>query len=895
MDVNIASRRPMLTLDGLWDFEFEGPAARLDGEGHTIRSPGIWQTQFPALRNSHGTGRYRRGVQIPADWADKSIHLIMEGVFHELVILVDDAAVAVHGDGWTPVEIDLTQALAGKTSFVLGVDARMPDDRNGGRFSQSLAAKQDWYGVQGGIWKPARLEARDPIHIANARVRTSFDLKTGIASVSGELSRAAPATTLQLTLSRGGQLDARLIYHFETKRFDAMLALPGTEPWSPEAPNLYDLVVELMVGDATVDAIERTVGFRRFEAKDGRLMLNNEPFYMFGALDQDWHPGEECRPPSAEFLEQRFANAKAMGLNTVRCHVKIPDRLYFDLADRLGLIVWLDMPYTEFLAPTTREDLCRVFETSVATQGHHPSIAIWTLFNEGWGIDLDDNPDDRRWLIETFDWAKTLVPDSLLVDNSPCFPRNYHLKTEIEDFHWYNGFPHQNDAFAATTRAFADHATWTFSPHGDAERRGDEPLICSEFGVWGLPHPREIVEADGSEPSWFESGHDWNLGAACPHGIETRFRDAELAPIFGDLDGFVSAAQELQYRALKRQIETLRWEHAISGYVITELNDVQWELNGLMDVQNHPRAFTERLAELQRPWLVIAQTARTAVRAGERFEVFVRLAVAAELPDGAQLKWRFADQRSEIALGADATTIALSAGPADAIAIVPLELEARDGKGRVLSRNALELCVVPPLGGAAPSLFAIDGAASNILVAIGWLNHAATAEEADVLVATRLTTPVREALIAGRKVVLIANSTDALIDPERKLPLNDRHNFPSMLLRERGGTPWDGQWMGAFTWRRMEGPWSDLPGGPMLDEHWSGLLPALVLTGFPSTAFGGLVDAGVAVGWLHHAAAFVKRSFLGKGWLTVSTFDLASPRAQANPLAPYLMKALAES
>ena len=78
---------------------------------------------------------------------------------------------------------------------------------------------------------------------------------------------------------------------------------------------------------------------------------------MFGALDQDWHPEEECRPPSAEFLEQRFANAKAMGLNTLRCHVKIPDPLYFDLADRLGLIVWLDMPYMEFLAPATREAL----------------------------------------------------------------------------------------------------------------------------------------------------------------------------------------------------------------------------------------------------------------------------------------------------------------------------------------------------------------------------------------------------------------------------------------------------------------------------------------------------------------------------------------------------------
>ena len=414
--------------------------------------------------------------------------------------------------------------------------------------------------------------------------------------------------------------------------------------------------------------------------------------------------------------------------------------------------------------------------------------------------------------------------------------------------------------------------------------------------MWGLPHPREILEADGSEPWWFESGHDWNLGAAYPHGLETRFRDAQLAPIFGDLDGFVSAAQELQYRGLKRQIETLRWERPISGYVITELNDVQWESNGLMDVQNHPRAFAERLANLQQPWLIIAQTARTAVRADERCEVSVRLAGAAAPPNGAQLRWRFADQSGQAALGLDPTTVALFAPGADAITIVPLELEARDSKGRVvLSRNAMELCIVPLLAGAAPSLFPIDNVASNMLAAIGWPNRAASADEAEVLIATRLTTPVREALMAGRKVLLIANSSDALIDPERKLPLNDRHNFPSMLLRERAGTPWDGQWMGAFTWRRTDGPWSGLPGGPMLDEYWSGLLPNHVLTGFPSTAFGGLVDAGVAVGWLHHAAAFVKRNFLGKGWLTVSTFDLTSPQAQENPLAPPLLAALAAS
>ena len=414
---------------------------------------------------------------------------------------------------------------------------------------------------------------------------------------------------------------------------------------------------------------------------------------MFGALDQDWHPEEECRPPSAEFLEQRFANAKAMGLNTLRCHVKIPDPLYFDLADRLGLIVWLDMPYMEFLAPATREDLRRVFQTSVATHGHHPSICIWTLFNEGWGIDLDDNPDDRRWLIETFDWAKTLVPDSLLVDNSPCFPRNYHLKTDIEDFHWYNGFPHQNEAFAATTRAFADRAAWTFSPHGDAERRGDEPLICSEFGVWGLPHPREILEADGSEPWWFESGHDWNLGAAYPHGIETRFRDAQLAPIFGDLDGFVergagasiSRAQAPDRDAALGAADLRLCHHR------TQRRPVGIERpHG----RSEPPARVRRpVANLQRPWLVIAQMARTAVRAGERFEVSVRLAGAAEPPDGARLAWRFADESGEAALGPEPTTIALSAGAADAIAIASARTRgARQQGARPVAQRARTLC-----------------------------------------------------------------------------------------------------------------------------------------------------------------------------------------------------------
>jgi hypothetical protein len=153
---------------------------------------------------------------------------------------------------------------------------------------------------------------------------------------------------------------------------------------------------------------------------------------------------------------------------------------------------------------------------------------------------------------------------------------------------------------------------------------------------------------------------------------------------------------------------------------------------------------------------------------------------------------------------------------------------------------------------------------------------------------------VRKALLAGRKVLLIANDADSLDDPKRKLP-RDLVNFPKMEMKEREGSYWDGRWMGAFTWRRTDGPWAALPNGPMFDEHWVGILPRYVLTGFRSQSFNGLVDAGVAVAWIHKAAAFSKRSFLGKGWLTVATFELTTSAAAENPLAPYVLAALAAS
>ncbi len=877
--------RPRLALDGRWLFDFEGAGLRLS-PGGDIAVPGIWQAQFAELRNAPGRGVYRRHVTVPPDWNDSRLFLVFGGVFHKAEVRIDDRTVARHANAWTPFEVEVTGRGDG---FDLEVIAGVPDDTdlNDG-FSTLLHGKQDWYGLQGGIWKSVWLEARPRQHIVDLAVATASGPDGYRVTLQGRLAEPGSAP---LTASLA--LDGNVVAEFRQDvdgDFDLGFDVEGgVDLWSPDRPRLYELSVAVVD-----DRLRRRVGFRRFESRNGQMYLNGEPFYLFAALDQDWYPDTECCPPTPQFLRQRFENAKRLGLNALRCHVKIPDPLYFELADELGLMVWLDMPYMGFLANESRRQVIETFEAAVRDHGHHPSIAIWCITNEGWGIELDDNEDDRRWLKVSFDRLKARVPGSLLVDNSACFPRNYHVKTDIEDFHWYNAWPSQNAAFARVTGEFAARAGWAFTPHGDAERSGTEPLICSEFGVWGLPHPRDLLDADGNEPWWFESGYDWNDGAAYPHGIERRFHDVRLADRFGDLDGFVAAAQESQFRGLKYQIETLRFAAPISGYVITELNDTQWEANGLMDAGNTLRVFADQLAALQRPTLPIARVDRTTLACGQTLRVELRLAAAASI-DGAAIDWQFGTATGCVALprgstGSGTATIDIHAPDVASATIMPLALRALASDGTDLGANALELCVVPPLADL-PPLRPCDAEAEALLTSIG---YPADDDGAAPLLATRLTAEVRRALIAGANVLLVANHIDALKEPGRELPV-DLGNFPRMKLVEREGTSWDGRWMGAFSWRRTDGLWARLPGGPMLDEHLSGLLPRFVLTGFPGTAFGGLVDAGMVVAWAHKAAAFSKRSLLGRGWLTVTTFDLLPDDGRRNPLAPYLLAALASS
>ena len=144
--------------------------------------------------------------------------------------------------------------------------------------------------------------------------------------------------------------------------------------------------------------------------------------------------------PSVEFLEDQFRKAKELGLNCLRCHIKAADPRYYEVADRMGLLVWTELPNGGMSTDRSRGRKEKLLKGIVDRDGNHPSIVIWTIINENWGVDLVHDADHRDWLKRTFAWLKAYDPTRLVVDNSPLAP-SFHVESDIADYHFYAAIP----------------------------------------------------------------------------------------------------------------------------------------------------------------------------------------------------------------------------------------------------------------------------------------------------------------------------------------------------------------------------------------------------------------------------------------------------------------------
>ena len=653
-----------MTLDGEWEFVADPtrtltPSTITSADLRPIHVPGPWQAQFADLRDYAGVAWYRRTFRWPAPPSgadDQSVDLLCFGaVDYVATVWLNGVLLGDHEGGYLPFELPLGVALRpdGDNELVVRVldPASDADADLGYAFAEIPHGKQSWYGPVGGIWQSVRLERRSADHVRAARVAP--DVPGERATVQVVLSRpASRRLNLEVEVTAPSGSVQRVSHRIEPGGAAAELTLPIPSPelWDTETPRLYRLITTLRDDSGrTLDLLDDHFGMRSIAGSpEGFLLLNGRPVYLRGALDQDYYAHGLYTAFSDAELDQQFARAKHMGLNCLRTHIKIADPRYYAAADRAGILIWTELPNWQELTEAAKRRAHETMVGMVERDWNHPSIVIWTIVNENWGTDLAVNAEHRAWLVGMYTDLKRLDPQRLVVGNSPCFT-NFHVVTDIEDFHNYYGMPDHHRQWKEWVQTFAARPAWSFAREyegierwreylrdpwnpqptpaaPEVRRRGNEPIVVSEFGNWGLPDVERLREAYGGEPWWFETGIEWGDGVMYPHAVERRYRGYHLDKVFPTLSDLTAASQRMQYTALKYQIEQMRRHPSIVGYVITEFTDVHWEANGLLDICRNPKANYDVISQVNSADAIVPMDwDRIAFREGERCEVRVGL------------------------------------------------------------------------------------------------------------------------------------------------------------------------------------------------------------------------------------------------------------------------------
>ncbi len=879
--------RTTVSLDGVWEFTHQS-----DGVARQAVVPNPWQANFADLRQAYGRATYAREVEMPAEGAS---FICFGAVSYFATVRIAGREVGGSDNGWLPFEVAVPADLQGQTVRVeVACHLPGPDDAHPDNFADIPHGKMSWYGPTGGLWQSVRLETRAARHLTQCAI--DADPVTGAVAVT--ISETGSGARQISVLDPEGRVVAE----------GAALVVSAPRLWSPQDPALYRVRVDLG-GDVT----EHSFGFRSFTASKGQLFLNGQPFFMRAALDQDYYPEGICTPPSTAYLEDQFAKAKALGLNMLRYHIKVPDPRYLEVADRMGMLLWYDLPNAGALSPAAAERLKQTMEGMITRDGNHPSIVMWTLINEDWGTRLCDDPAHRHWLAGMVDWLRQRDPSRLVCDNSPC-QGNFHVKGDLDDFHYYRSVPERREEWDALTAEFAQGADWTWSPFGDGIRRGDEPKIVSEFGVWGLPQPAQ-VRLDGAEPWWMETGQLWGDGAAYPHGIEGRFAALGLARVFGTLENMVTQAQWYQFANLKYEIEVMRAWPQIQGYVITELTDVHWESNGLLDMNRNPRVFHDRLSQVNADVVIVPKVARYAGTAGQDWTMELAVASGGQALEAGVLRWSDGDSAGEMAFAGAAAltatdlgllTLTLPHAAANRMLTLVLTLTCA---GREVARNQVDVALYAPRGTTAlPRVATRDAGLADRARALGY--EVVAADRAEVTLAQALDEADVRAMQGGARYLVLADGTQEtqgnlrveergreqpfikVVDDTPGVPVGAQFPLPNITLIARHGTMWRGDWIAGFSWIRRDGVFADLPGGPLIDLSFSDVVPRHVLGGFSGWEFGGPVHAGIVVGWVHKPAALIAERAVGRGAVVASTFRLTGNAPGVDPVADGLFDRL---
>lgn len=551
-------------LDGTWRFKLHGedalrPTRVLAHEELelSINVPFCYQSELSGLQDDgyYPAVWYSREFPIKPEETSGRVWLNFGAVDYFAEVFVNGTWVGQHTGGHTSFRFDITRYVhVGENQLsVKAVDLLDPAQPRGKQSWQSPYSC--WYRGCTGIWQSVWLEFTPHQAIDSVRVDTDPADRRIDIRVRPTLARPARLRT-RISLN-GRELDnAETVSVYPETRVTHRL--PEVDLWRPAAPVLYDVDIEIVSPDGSVDSISTYTAFRTIGLAGGMLLINDEPVYQRLVLDQGFWPDGHYTAPTQRALKRDIELAMSMGFNGCRKHVKPEAPVFYYWADAMGYLVWAEFPSPYVLNPEVQRRVFSELSEMVEQQRQHPSIIAWTLYNESWGLPhLDTDLSSRRWLERLVQHVRSIDPTRLVVDNDGW----EHVDSDIFGLHSYSadGRNLKADLDAARSGGMLSGGR-PFMIDGSPPP-ADNPLLLTEFGGIGYR----------SEPG--QEG--WSYDEIPPTEAQFRQRFEEL---FDAVDS----------------------DDRLAGFVYTQLTDVESEINGLATPDRKPKFDPDWISEVVR-------------------------------------------------------------------------------------------------------------------------------------------------------------------------------------------------------------------------------------------------------------------------------------------------------
>jgi beta-galactosidase/beta-glucuronidase len=568
-------RAAWLSLNGTWEFQFDDQNEGLSAKWYAQRSslqkkivvPYCFQSKLSGIADTafHDVMWYRRPIRIPQEWKGRHVRLNFGAVDYRCQVWLNGESLGPHEGGQTPFSFDITSRLLSSPGGenLLVVRAEDPStDRSIPRGKQYWEPKSRgiWYTRTSGIWQPVWLEAVPDPCLQSLLVRPNVDDSS--VSITARLNRPAPDLRLRVKVDFKGELQGAAETRCTGEWSAVLIQLPAQHLWSPEQPDLYDISLEVYQGNTLWDSVKSYLGQRKISTQDGRVLLNNRPYFLKMVLDQGYWPESILTPPTDEAIQYDIKMTRDFGFNGARKHQKVEDPRYLYWADKMGLLVSGEMANAQVFNEDYVSRMVREWTDVVLRDINHCSIISWYPINESWGVpQVHSNRRQQDHMRTLYYLTRSLDPSRLIVDN--------------------DGWDHSE-----ATDLFTIH---DYSPKGET----------LETRYAGLPDV--VHRAQPGQPALIIEGGKYNgtpfviseFGGIAyrPTGLAGRSDEWGYSGVEPTEEAFLSRFDGL--------IKALRRSPAVAGYCYTQLTDVEQEINGLMTYGRKPKADPEKIRKAQ--------------------------------------------------------------------------------------------------------------------------------------------------------------------------------------------------------------------------------------------------------------------------------------------------------